>query len=146
MGVAGALRGICISPITAWLGDPCVYERHLAVGVSKSTTEGSPAAPCLRIAHIQFWRFRWAVEVGARTVTVQVKQAINAAPYPKIVIKANPDVGLAADVTQSAGPGSDWKSISAGFNASAIGAVWVELHNALPTGNYDCFFDHIVTA
>lgn len=147
--VYGALKGLHLGAPSSWDGTNDVYERHLQVGVTKETVEGSPATPCLKLVYPGFWRFRWAVEAGDRTVTVQVKQAANTAPYPLIRIKANPDVGLALDVTTSAGAGSDWKSVSAAFTATAAGAVWVELHYANPTwhedGSYSCYWDHIVT-
>lgn len=143
-GIFGALQALSLGGPCSWRGDG-TYARHLQVGFFRSDTEGTPLPPSFGLRHIGFWRFKWAVTAGARTISVYSKQAVNLEPRPKMVIKANPDVGLLADVTASKGAGTGWGQIISGFVPTATGVVWVELHNALPDGNYDCFFDHITT-
>ena len=115
----------------------------------KDTSEGDPAQPSLRLDAKGMWRFRWAVASGSRSVSINVKQAVNGSPRPTLVVKANPSIGVNSDVTGTAGSGTGWVTIGpVSITPSSDGAVWVELHN-----NYDsqvlqtpCFWDHIVTA
>jgi hypothetical protein len=92
------------------------------------------------------WRFRWAVRVGVNNIQVNCKQEVNGSPRPSMIVKANPDVGLNSDTTASAGSSTGWVVIGPiTVTATAVGPVWVELHN-----NYQgawatpAFFDHIV--
>lgn len=117
-----------------------------AVMGAKDTTEGSPSQPSLRMDGQGKFRFRWHVASGARTIQVSCKQAINTSPRPTLVVKANPDIGVNADVTETAGAGTGWVTIGpATINPTSAGAVWVELWC-----NYSgqiritpCYWDHI---
>jgi len=114
----------------------------------KDTSEGDPSQPSLRMDARGVYRFRWAFASGARTVAVNVKQEVNASPRPTLVVKANPAIGIAADVIETAGSSTNWITIGpANISPSADGATWVELH-----ANYDgqymsapCYWDHIET-
>lgn len=98
--------------------------------VFRNDAEGNPAPPSLELRHPNFWRFRWALRIGTQTLRIQVKQVSNTNPRPSMVIKANPAVGLLADVSGSAPSGVDWVTIGPlVVTATAAGAVWVELHN-----------------
>jgi hypothetical protein len=116
----------------------------------QDTSEGDPALPCLRLQSKAVWRFRWAFASGTRTISVRVKQVLNIAPYPTLTVKANPSIGIATDVTATAGAGANWKTIGpVTITPSANGATWVELSNnqyGLKGNEYGehCFFDHIV--
>lgn len=111
----------------------------------KDTTEGDPSQPCLRLDARGYWRFRWSFSSGARSVSISVKQPDNQSPRPSLIVKANPDCGVNADVTGTAASGTGWVTIGpVNINPSSAGAVWVELH-----ANYDapseCYWDEIVT-
>lgn len=114
---------------------------------ARDNTEGDPSQPSLRMDARGVWRFRWVVESGARTASINVKQAANASPRPTLVIKANPSIGVNSDVTGTAGSGTGWVTIGP-VNAAPTsdGVLWVELRN-----NYDaqyqgapCYWDHVV--
>lgn len=119
---------------------------YMVVG-GKDTTEGN-AQPSLRLDAKGVWRFRWNVASGTRTVQVDCKQALNLSPYPSLVVKANPSIGVNSDETGTAAAGSGWKTIGpVTINPSSAGSVWVELR-----ANYDgqygtapCYFDNVST-
>lgn len=143
-GQAGVIEGV-------WIGGPSsnapgTLMRHMRFGVTKATDNGMPTQPSIKLLHFGSWRFRWVVEVGDRSVSAWAYQAINLSPRPAIIVKANPDVGLMADVVSPAGANSGWVQIPAAtFTATALGVVWVELHNRLTQDIYPAYFDYVVT-
>jgi hypothetical protein len=144
VGMIGAARTINADGLGADLSDGN-FGRHLQIGSLRNNTEGSPAPPALQLDIPGFWRFRWAVGVGSHSIQCLVKQAINLSPRPTLVIIANPDIGLNANVTVTAPSGTGWVTLGpASLNASAVGAVWVELHNNYTSlYNSPAYFDHI---
>ena len=145
--VIGALKGISMGGPTSYLSDG-TFGRHMQVGVTQSYNQGSPSPPCLQITYPGFWRFRWVVQVGPRSIYVNALQPTTLAYNypPSIVVKANPAVGLYSDVTSSVANAQTWTTMGpTSFVASAKGVVWVELWNN-NTNEYDtpCYFDHIV--
>lgn len=125
------------------------YFRRIMIGFDsfsrggKNTSEGDPSQPSLELIANGVWRFRWVVQSGTRGVSVNVKQSVNYSPRPSIIVKANPDIGVNADVTATAGSGTGWVTIGpANITPSSAGAVWVELH-----ANYDgptsSFWDNV---
>lgn len=120
--------------------------REMTFGARKETTEGYPSTPCLVLTQPGFWRFRWAVTAGVRTIRVDCKQVANTSPYPSIIIKAS-SFGNAADVVATSAGGAGWVTIGpATFTATGPGVVWVELWNNLRVNGTPCFFDHTVVA
>lgn len=145
-GVVGALLGISLGGVTSINGDSS--SGHLKTGVRKETVDGSPAPPCIALDYPGFWRFRWAVLSGARTVGVDAKQVSNVAgKRPSLRVKANPAIGVNADVTSAAGAGAGWVTISpATVNPTSDGVLWVELwNNDTDTFYSTAYFDHVVT-
>ena len=126
----------------------CGIEPNLFSFGGRDNAQGDPAQPSLRMDARGVYRFRWAFESGARTVAVNVKQEVNLSPRPTLVVKANPAIGIASDVIETAGSSTNWITIGpANISPSADGATWVELH-----ANYDgqymgapCYWDHIET-
>lgn len=109
----------------------------LQVGVQRSNTEGTPSAPSLLLAQPGAWRFRWQVVPGSQTISVWCKQVVNTSPYPSMMLKANPDIGFAADVETSAAAGVGWKKIGpVTATVSTPGVLWVELRANLRTQGY----------
>ena len=111
----------------------------------KDAGTGSPA-PAMRLDGNYRFRFRWRVASGTRTVQCQVMQAANASPRPTIIVRANPSVGVNADVVATAGAGTGW--VTAGpvtITPSSNGAVWVEIWNNLrwQAGGAPLFIDNI---
>jgi len=125
------------------------------VGIREEFVEGNPAPPSLVLTQPGAWRFRWGVTSGAHSIAVFCKQTDNAAPYPSLVVKANPAIGIAADITGTSPGGASWVTIGpVPVVPSSAGVLWVELWNNF-RGNYNlsrttgfpwspCYFDHIV--
>lgn len=137
----------------AALGYPLTRLQSMMVGSSRQVlggedfTQGNPAAPCLRMDASGRWRFRWALPIGSHSIMVNVLHAINRNPRPSLVVKANPSIGIPADIESFAPPGTGWVTMSSGtFVVTQLGATWVELRNNLPTnvGASPCYFDHII--
>jgi hypothetical protein len=108
---------------------------------------GNPAQPSLRMDASGRWRFRWALTAGSHSIQINVLHAINQNPRPSLVVKANPSIGIPADVEMFAPSGTGW--VTAGpiaFVTTALGATWVELRCNLVTnvGMFPCYWDHIV--
>jgi hypothetical protein len=124
------------------------------VGVKQISTEGFPSPPSLWMSEPGSWRFRWQVMTGSQTISCYVKQEINTAPFPTMVVRANPDIGIVADITGTSPGGAGWVKIGPiTATASSVGVVWVELRanntgmdasSANPLGPwYPCYFDEI---
>jgi hypothetical protein len=94
------------------------------------------------------WRFRWAVKSGTRSLGINVKQAANLAPYPSVIIRANPAIGVAADVTGTSPGGTGWVNVGpVVVTPSSTGVLWVELwNNCTRLFNTPAYFDHLTLA
>lgn len=141
IGIGGLGICICSGP-SSWEGTNTA-ERHYQIGARRDNTEGTPSPPCLALDFWGFWRFRWAVGPGNRSITVFAKQVSNTTTRPSIRLKANTDVGLNADVDAVMGSSTGWISSTASFMATGTGAIWVELHNNSLGVPDTCFFDRI---
>lgn len=120
--------------------------RAFQVGVRKSTSEGSPAQPSLALDIPGMWRFRWGVTAGTRTISIKAKQVSNVAGRrPRMTVKANPGIGVNADVSGDAGGSADWVTIGPlTVTPASDGVLWVELWNMdAVTFDSPAFFDHI---
>jgi hypothetical protein len=110
----------------------------------RNNIEGNPAQPSIQLTTRGKWRIRWIVEAGARTISVNVKQVINEAPRPIMTVKANPSIGVNADVVGTAPSGSGWVTIGpVNVNPSAKGALHVEFEARHPGQTVPTFFDSI---
>jgi len=141
--------GISYGPVMVLRFDPWALRGfrlsdELCASGGKNTTEGDPSQPSLCLAAFGKWRFRWTVLSGTRTIQVAVKQALNRTPYPSIVVRANPLIGVNADVTESSPAGAGWKAAGPlTITPTSDGAVWVELRNNLhaQVNGAPCYFD-----
>jgi hypothetical protein len=145
----GYNNAVCLGGPTSADGDG-TFGRHIQVGLKRNDSDGSPLSqtPCLQLTYPGLWRFRWSVQAGVRSLYINAKQPDNgiSGQRPMMVVKANPSVGLSADLMMSSAAGSDWLTIGPlTFTATAAGMVWVEVHNHCQTSNYPALFDHIVT-
>jgi len=145
IGIRGALtKAIAdLTPVARQVGLGLIM-CGIALG-GKDTGTGSPT-PSMRLDACSRFRFRWRVATGTRTVQCQVMQVVNATPRPTIIVKANPSLGINADVVATAGAGTGW--ITAGpvtIAPSSNGAVWVEVWNNLrwQIGSAPLFIDNI---
>lgn len=145
-GTVGQLQGISYSGTsTSIIGNDSTNGRHMQTGVRENTTDGSPAAPSLQLDFPGFWRFRWVVKAGTHSITVQTKQVANTAPFPSMIVKANPAVGLSSDLSASSAGGTGWTVIGPiSFAFTGTGVVFVELHNNCLAYDSPALFDHIV--
>lgn len=134
-------------------GNPAMRLQALMIGDrqyvwgGEDVSVGNPAQPSLRMDASGKWRFRWAMAIGQHLISVNVLHAINQTPRPSMVIKANPAIGINADIETFAPSGTGWVTInSPTFTTTAVGVAWVELRNNLVTniGFSPCYFDHIV--
>jgi hypothetical protein len=101
----------------------------------KCLTDGSPLTPCLEFDYGGFFRFRWPMGAGLHELSMDVRNLSGLLPYPVITLRANPAIGINADVVGSAVAGTGWQTIGPlSVTATGNGAIWVELFCA-PTGN-----------
>jgi hypothetical protein len=114
-------------------------------GAGRSDTEGSPAPPSMNLPVRGALRSRAKIKAGTRSIRIDVKPAANLSPRPTSVIRRNPAVGLAEDVTVTGPAGTGWVTVTASFTATADEAVGFELRNNLD-GYFGCFFDNLVLA
>jgi hypothetical protein len=111
----------------------------------RNNVQGSPLMPSLEIQSRGRWRFRWVVPVGARTISIRVKQPYNLGPRPTLTVKANPLIGLPNDAVGTAPSGSDWVTIGpVAFVATSAGPVWVELNTRYEAQSDVTYWDHLV--
>lgn len=142
-GVIGAIQGICLGGPTGPHGS--AYGFHLQFPVSRNNSTGTPTAPSIQIYGPGVWRFRWTIRVGTQTIRCACMQVGNGTPRPTMVVKANPDVGLNADVTGTAPSSATWVTIGPlTVTASAVGAVFVEFHNNYLAAYDTAYFDLLV--
>lgn len=118
---------------------------YLTYGAGRNNAEGDPTQPSLELKYPSVFTFRWVAKAGARTIQVNVKQACNLSPRPIVTVKANPDIGVNADVSGTAAAGTGWVTISVNVSPTSDGVVLVELESRTGAAiGGSCFFDHIV--
>lgn len=125
MAVVGTLGQPTISKIRILSGEVHQF------GITKDTSEGSPSQPSMKAILPHRRRFLWPVASGTRTISVDVKFSVdNGTGFrPMLVIKANAEVGIAADVvTEAAAGAGSYKTIGpVTVNPNAQGTLEVEL-------------------
>lgn len=103
------------------------YNAHL----SQNNNDGFPSAPCMQMNGAHSFFFEWPVSSGARTLSVSVKYRPDngLGNRPKLIVKANPDVGVSSDVITEATSGANsWSTIGpVSITASANGVLLCEL-------------------
>jgi hypothetical protein len=78
----------------------------------RDDTEGNLQPPSFRLEGPgRVFLTRWPVSPGNRTVSIDVKYTPNEAPRPRLIVRANPEVGVVADVTGEAPSGTGWVTI-----------------------------------
>lgn len=83
---------------------------------------------------------------GLRSFQIDVKFTPNTAPRPRIIAKANPDVGLMADLMVEAVSGTGWQTLLAQFTATKAPGI-VEVYREMPSGYMDAvtYWDNLRT-
>lgn len=118
-------------------------------GARKETTDGSPLPPSFALDYpLTSYRWRWGVKSGTRTLQLAAKQVSNVTgKRPRVIVRANPSIGVTADISADAPDSADWTTIGPiTVNPTANGVLWVELWNMDTDNNYTpALFDHIVT-
>lgn len=104
-------------------------------GLTKDSNDGNPSAPCMKITGPHRRTFLWPVTSGTRTISVDVKYSPDngAGHRPKMIIKANAEVGITTDTTTEApsDAGNTWVTIGPiTINPNATGVIEVELYLA----------------
>lgn len=146
LGNWGVLRGFAFGSPTNIDGKGCHFGRHITNGILENTTDGSPSSPCLQVTYPNsFFRFKWSVKAGTHSISVLAKQVANTAPYPSMIVRANPAIGLSSDQVASASGGTGWGTIGpiiATF--TGVGVLYVELwNNCIAVPGAAALFDHI---
>jgi hypothetical protein len=136
-GSVGAVKGVMLGMVTP-----------LPSQISKDTIDGSPNAPCLSIDVPSYWRFRWVVKAGIRSVYILANQnSTGSLNRPSMIVKSNPNIGLANDVVGTAADGAGWIPIGPlSFTSLGSDVVWVELWNNNYVLQTPALFDHIITS
>lgn len=116
-----------------------------AFGAARDDTRGKTAVPSLRMTRAGRFEFLWPVEAGARSISVQALQVTPSTPRPQLIVKANPAVGLAADLVATASAGASWVTVGpVSFTAAAAGTLRVELWCLAPGTQVECWWDDVV--
>jgi hypothetical protein len=124
------------------------YERSVICGCNPVVDSaidsgvGNPG-PSFKIRRrtVPWQSFRLPVQIGNRTISVDVRQPVSTADRPKLIVKRNPAVGLNADLVATATSATNWQTLSVSFTATAVGGVEVLLSNE----DYHkyCWFDNL---
>jgi hypothetical protein len=118
--------------------------RYMVLG-KRDDAEGTADAPSLKMNNRGEFRFRWRVASGSRTVTVSVKQPINLSPRPTLTVKANPEIGVNADVSSTAPSGAGWVAIGpVSVSPTSAGVLFVVLNARYDSQLDPCWWDQIV--
>ena len=118
---------------------------HLDAG--RENVDGDPSAPCMRVIRGGTVRFRFPVSAGNRRLSVRARELSTQVARPELVIKANPEIGLNADMRASAPAGTDWVVVGPlEFAAVAVGGIVVELRSYGMASEGDCRWDTFALA
>lgn len=113
----------------------------------KDLVEGTPSPPSLCLeARGVLKVFAWALTSGSHQISIQVKQAANLSPRPSLRILASPDIGVNADVTDSAPAGTGWVTIGPlSVSPSSDGVLWVQVENNVDgqAGTMPCYWKNL---
>ncbi len=91
----------------------------------RDDTDGKTSPPCEKQIRRGIIRgIIWPVDPGNNTFSIWVKHSGHT-PAPRIIVKANPQVGLQSDLVVQAGPSTDWQQLTVQFTATDKGAVEV---------------------
>lgn len=88
-------------------GDAPLYWGMGPLTGDSGSTSGSP---CLQMTRSARFRFRWRVDSGTRTISVQVRKFIDNCT-PRFIVKANPAIGVSADQELSPSAGTGWQTL-----------------------------------
>lgn len=78
-------------------------------------------------------KFRLKINAGSRTIKIDFLQpGVVTLGRPTLTLKANPAVGLNADIVLTGGAGSIWTTATATFTATSAGGVYAVLKNSAP--------------
>lgn len=146
LGPIGVDTNLTLSGYSGWGLKSLVIGGDYAALGGRDNAEGFSSQPSLRLDARGVYSFLWAMTAGARALSISVKQAANADPRPSVVIRANPEIGINADITTVAGSGTGWVTIGPiAVNPAQAGCVRVELRN-----NYNamiftapCYWDNL---
>lgn len=114
------------------------------IGVVRSDTEGNPSPPSLKMSQPASFRLLWPVSgTGTHTFSIDVKQAANQLPRPQIVVKANADIGINADVIVVASNETGFTTVGPAIVVPTADGVLDVLIQSVYCGSYaDCFWDN----
>lgn len=146
LGSWGVLKGMALGSPVNQDGHGSTFGRSITNGIVENTVDGNPATPCLQVTYPGFWRFRWTVTPGVRTISVLAKQIANVSPFPSLILKANSAIGVPSDVQSFASGGTGWSTIGPiTITATGTGVFYVELwNNCKAKAGSPALFDHLV--
>jgi hypothetical protein len=153
MADLGAIGRNSTQPPRQWTdGKPRFFQGiHQGVPPSppmeRDDSDGTPAPPCEKqIGPGIDRRILWPVDPGSppaeRTFSIYVRHP-GIAPYPRIIVKANPEVGLNADIIVTAAATTAWQELTASFTPRRKGVVEVWREVPAPVQNAYAKWDRI---
>lgn len=95
--------------------------------------DGASDPPSLQMSYGR-WPIDWPVDPGLRTFQIQCKHS-GLVPVPRVVIQANPDLGVFSDVVAEAQNITDWHTISVSVYVLKRGVLKVWLEHRDPSIN-----------
>lgn len=118
------------------------------VGGGRDEVEFHTAGPSQRMDGPGQRVIPWPVAAGVGvTLGVYVKQAVNVSPRPRIVLRANADLGVAAAESVAASS-TGWVQVSVTFTPTAAGVVEIVLENRYMSqfAQAPCYWDDFTEA
>lgn len=107
------------------------YGQVLRAGNGLSTAYGNPAPGYALGCGSQPMGFRLPVSPGTRIVKVDFLQpGLTTVARPRMTVRANPEIGIPADVYVDGAAGSAWATVSITLSITKAGGIWVLLYNA----------------
>jgi hypothetical protein len=108
-------------------------------------TQGNPTAPSQRMrGGVTLRRLLVPVAAGARSISIDCKNELSEAPYPRILIKADHTLGIHADVEAVAASGSAWQTLTLNFTVRNAGVVEVLREKRHPSFDKYVWWDNVV--
>ena len=122
-------------------------QNTLTFGAGEYFADGTPSPPSLFMQYPSYFRFKWIVQTGTRTIQVSCKQDINLTPRPSMIVRANVSLGVPADVSATAPSGTGWVIVGpVTITATTMGLLYVDLlSNGSAENANPCLWDNIVS-
>lgn len=117
----------------------------IVCGISKSSTEGDPNTPSMKVSGPFRRRFLWGVDAGTRTIKIRVKYSADSGTgkRPKLYVIENSDIGVTATSAEAPAGAGSWQTIGpitvtpSGAGALAIELAWDHVFDIAQVSYWD---------